>query len=98
MKKEIWGKRNMLEERRSWGRMMERETRTEREREAKEVCSDCDVIATGAFIILSVDWGGCHRGTDSTEASVRVIDRAVGRCTPHCIAVNTVLSRPPERG
>lgn len=55
-------------------RMMERETKTERvqeiEREAEEVCSDCDVIATGAFIILSVDWGGCHRGTDSTEASV----------------------------
>lgn len=68
---------------------MEHETRTERvqererEAEAEEVCYDCDVIATGAFIILCVDGGVCHRGTDSTEASVKVIDRAVGRCTPH---------------
>lgn len=87
-------------------RVRERETKSESERqrqkefkkEREEVCSDCDVIATGPFIILSVDWGGCYRGTDSTEASVRVIDRAVGRCTAHCIAVNTALSRPRERG
>lgn len=75
--------------------MKDKRTKRVQEREALQERSDCDVRVDGAFIILSVDWGGCHRGTDSTEASVKVIDRAVGRRV-YTGAVNTARSGSPE--